>query len=171
MCADVLSNKVNQLFNNLWIWSSQVNNELQTLGSMLNEADENQEESSHSDAPGPFPPSGHFRIVSGEGDAMTVLTPNGKQINFTRDAAEATWHSFHGLRQASLRATRAEINLPDPLIHRMTIAYIRSADLGKALPQNWMDCPQPWPAPCYITAAIRHYCLHHPDSTILFSLA
>ena len=119
------------------------------------------------------PQCGRVRICpSKEAGRGLITTGKGNQIIFTKDLAEATWHRYHGMRQASLRLLKAHgITLPIPLPHHMTSSYVKPGPT--IYPQNWIDCPNPIQAPPYIAAAICYYSrtnpqlgLHPPDAPL-----
>ena len=105
-----------------------------------------------------LPPVDRFRIGPHKKLGFGVVTTcEGNQIIFSKDLAEATWHRYHGMRQATHRLLVAHgITPSEPLPHQMPSSYVKPG--RKIYPQNWIDCPNPFRAPAFIAAAIHCYC-------------
>jgi hypothetical protein len=103
---------------------------------------------------------------------ITVTISQSNSIPCENDTTEATWHRYHGLRQANLRLhsiSRATVAAPPP--HCRTSS---NANLGCVTYRHyWSDCPSPFRAHPFIAAAISCSCqdqpglkLHPPDSSL-----
>ncbi len=107
------------------------------------------------------PPPHCCRISPGKDSFSGIITTTkGSQIPFSKHLAEATWHRYHGLRQAAMRLQNTNgIQLPSRIGHRMSSSYTKPG--STIYDQNWIDCPQPFHAPAFVAAAIHIYCKSH----------
>jgi hypothetical protein len=166
---------MNSDFASFWEWLIQEPRDILRLGEQLKADGDNpiDEEFEEEDPPrmqddevipsADRPAPGFVRIGPGSSGGGLITTGKGNLLPFNRDVAEATWHRYHGMRQAAYRfqATNGLV-LPEKMPHRMASSFVRPNDLNHPLPQSWIDCPNPTRAPAYIAAAIRYYCRSFP---------
>jgi hypothetical protein len=95
--------------------------------------------------------------------SVIITTSQNNSITCGKDAAQATWHRYQGLRQAAdylqQRAGYQGFRMP----HLMASSYVRANNPIRPYPHNWQDCPNPKRAPAFIAAAIRCYYLEDPS--------
>jgi hypothetical protein len=169
-------------FDTFWHWLMQECRDFLRLGEQLKKdgltlCAADLEAEIEIDAPnkliGSVPPAECVRICPGKAlESGEITTTKGNSFIFSRELAEATWHRYHGMRQAALRQLKVHsITLPVPLPHQMTSSYVKPGPT--IYPLNWIDCPNPIQAPPYIAAAISYYCrmnsqlvLHPPDTPL-----
>ena len=173
---------MNPDLDTFWQWLMQECRDYRRLGEQLKEDDEqpcpedleNEIEPPRGAAvQATAPPADRVRICPRmEAGRGLISKAKGNHIMFTKDLAEATWHHYHGIRQAALRQFKVHgIALPVPLPHQMTSSYVKPGPT--IYPLNWIDFPNPIQASPYIAAAISYYCrtnpqlvLHPPDTPL-----
>lgn len=154
-------------FDSFWSWLMQDCRDFVRLGEQLKtdgvdpcaeDLEVELEQSSDLEPTSDVPPPDCCRIGPGKDSFSGIITTaKGSQVPFSKHLAEATWHRYHGLRQAALRLQKNYgIQLPLRMGHRMASSYAKPG--STIYDQNWIDCPQPFRAPAFVAAAIHVYC-------------
>jgi hypothetical protein len=91
--------------------------------------------------------------------SVIITTSQNNSITCGKDAAEATWHRYHDLRQAANCIQQRSASIVARMLHLMASSYVLPITPQEPYPQNWLDCPHPPRAPAYVAAAIRCYYL------------
>jgi len=170
-------------FDHFWTWLMHASRDYPSLGTqrknegleIFDDEDELEEDGQIDGTSGQAgdscdrPVAGTVRIGPGPDSTRGLITvTSGNSLEFERSVAEATWHRFHGMRQAYHRLHSSGVPPEESIPHQMASAYIRPTSPDNPYPQNWQDCPDPIRVPAYIAAAIRLYCRQHPHSQRFF---